>query len=55
MGRIAHAAIRLVWGERSMDESPWGEMSSAGRNVHGANCQWGEKSTNLSGHGAHSY
>jgi len=29
-----------------MGESTWGEMSSAGRNVHGANYQWGEKSIN---------
>jgi len=35
-----HGANRL-WANR-----PHGEMSSAGRNVHGANCQLGEKSIN---------
>jgi len=36
------------WGETSMGESPWGEMPSAGRNVHGVKRPWSEMST----HGA---
>jgi len=42
MGRIAHAAIRLVWGERSIWTNPHGAKclvrgeTSTGRTVNGA-------------------
>ena len=36
MGRIAHETIRLVWGEKSMDDHG-ARRPYMGQNVHGAN------------------
>jgi len=46
-GRIAHGAKCLVKGETSMGRNDHeAKCPYMGRNVHGAICQWGEKSIN---------